>query len=433
MTVLTTDRTHPSSPLESGQGRAAPGPRARIVGAFDRFNYGDILFAHLSERIVRAHWPDVEISFFGTQRSDLRAEGGVKTGNLRDLFASPARANDVIWVAGGEVLGSRWYEMTEHGLSLRSADLWRRLQERIGIDRADVLARRLARVPNRLPWVFERTEFAGSAPRVVYLSVGGLYMGAKNKPAALTSWARQALTHASSLSLRDSRSAGLVAALTGQVHPLVPDSAVMMPDLPEAAPMARLARLAALLPQISPGWTPGTRYLCLQCGIKHITGQEDLLAAQIAAVHEQTGLPVVAFAIGRAAGHEDQVSADRLSARLAGQGWFHRAPDDLDIWHIMALIAGSAGYVGTSLHGFITAFAFAVPRVGLSPRVIKLTGFRDDWDLPEMPAGVAFTDLPDAVTRALAQDPVAMAAQAARIKTRAEADLAAVWAALDAG
>ena len=46
-----------------------------------------------------------------------------------------------------------------------------------------------------------------------------------------------------------------------------------------------------------------------------------MLAAQIEKVHTPTGLPVVAFAIGRAAGHEDQVSAARLQARLPARPW----------------------------------------------------------------------------------------------------------------
>jgi hypothetical protein len=422
--------------MTAGTARAAasamqPGaPRVRIVGAFDRFNYGDVLFAHLSEGIVRARWPDAEIGFFGTQRSDLRAEGGVRTGNLRDIFAEPARPDDVIWVAGGEVLGSRWHLMVEHGMPLPVARLWRDLRRRISSTRADWMAQHLARVPNRLPWVFDRTGFAGATPRVVYLNVGGLYAG-KGMPPALADWQRRRLAEVTWLSLRDSGSVATVAELTGQRWPLLPDSAVMMPSLPQAAAAAREARLATLLPRITPGWAPKQRYLCLQCGINYIAGQEDLLAAEVEAVHALTGLPVVAFAIGRASGHEDQVSAKRLAARLEGRAWFRRAPDDLDIWQIMALIAGSAGYIGSSLHGFITAFAFAVPRVGLAPKVKKLITFRDDWDLPTMPAGVAFADLPVAVTQALAQDPAAMVAQAARVRAQAEAGLADLWAAVD--
>jgi hypothetical protein len=411
---------------------AAPSPRVRIVGAFDRFNYGDVLFAHLSERIVRSRWPEAEIGFFGTQRSDLSTEGGVATGNLRDIFAEPARPDDVIWVAGGEVLGSRWHLMVEHGMSLPAARLWRDLRHRIGVARADWVAHRLARVPNRLPWVFDRAGFAGASPRVVYLNVGGLYAG-KGMPPSLADWQRRMLTDVTWLSLRDSGSVATLEDLTGQRPPLLPDSAVMMPVLPQAAAEARQARLAALLPRISPGWSPEQRYLCLQCGINYIAGQEDQLAAEIEVVYAQTGLPVVAFAIGRASGHEDQISAKRLAARLEGRAWFHSAPDDMDIWQIMALISGSAGYIGTSLHGFITAFAFAVPRVGLAPKVKKLVTFRDDWDLPAMPAGVAFGDLPAAVTLALAQDHAAMVAQAARVRAQAEAGLMDLWAAVDQG
>jgi len=89
---------------------------------------------------------------------------------------------------------------------------------------------------------------------------------------------------------------------------------------------------------------------------------------------------------------------------LANESWFITAPEDLDIWEIMALIARSSLYVGTSLHGYITAFAFGIPRLGLG-KIKKLTGFRDTWDLPSMPAGIPYRELFTAATRALEHDP----------------------------
>lgn len=395
-------------------------PRVHIVGAFDRFNYGDILFAHLSERAVRGMLPDAEIRFVGTRAADLRLEGGVQTLSQREMFARPARAHDVIWVAGGEVLGSRWHLMFEHNMTQGMATWMRRLKKRLGSEWTDSLLRRLAQVPNRLPWVFDPVSFPGVPPRVVYYNVGGL--GVSRLPPEIAAWERTALNRATWLSLRDSGSVASVAGLTGRPVRLAPDSAVLMDALRPAA--TRTEALARVLARIREGWHPGTRYICVQCGINYVTGQEDVLAAQIKAIHEQTGLPVVSFAIGRAAGHEDHVSGERLHARLGAHDWFLRAPNNLDVWEIMALIAGSAAYVGTSLHGFITAFVFRVPRVGLLPRVRKLQAFQRDWDLPGMPSGVEMADLSNAVGQALGQSPVEMTAQTARVQAQSRAVLA---------
>lgn len=170
-------------------------------------------------------------------------------------------------------------------------------------------------------------------------------------------------------------------------------------------------------------------YFCLQCGMKYFLKDEKILAEQIENLHSQYGLPIIGFAIGRAAGHEDHITARRLSKLLGHPTWFHLAPEDMNIWEIMSLISGSACYMGTSLHGYITAFAFAKPRVGLA-YVKKIIGFRDAWDNPEMPAGVNFTDIPQAVARALVHDSGAMRAQADAAVRHYQMDVAKMWSSL---
>lgn len=401
-----------------------------VVGAFDRFNYGDVLFAHLSAQFIRSRWPDAAIHFHSTYSADLRPVGGVKTENLRQLFAKHPGDGDVVWVAGGDVLVTPWYMMAEHRLPSFAARILNRARRRLlGPERMNRLVQWHAGVPNRVPWVFDPETFQGGRPRVVYLATGG--QGVGRYPSNDTAWQARALRRASWLSLRDSCSLESVTALTGMSARLMPDSAVLMTDLAEATAEARAARLVALAPRIGSAWNPGQPYLCLQCGLPYIAGQEDILAAQIAAVHDRFGLPVVTFAIGRATGHEDQVAARRLHARLGARPWLYHAPDDLDIWQIMALIAGSVGYMGTSLHGFITAFTFDVPRVGLSPEVKKLRGFAEDWDLPGMPAGVEMANLADAVGRALGYDRVALHVRAEAVRTLAREEIAALGNVLD--
>jgi polysaccharide pyruvyl transferase WcaK-like protein len=67
----------------------------------------------------------------------------------------------------------------------------------------------------------------------------------------------------------------------------------------------------------------------------------------------------------------------------------------------MALIAWSGLFVGTSLHGAVTAQAFAVPRVGLVPRHVKLAEYLQPWDIPEQRECVAPSHLAIAAERVM--------------------------------
>lgn len=409
--------------MERGSAGSGRMPDAfRVVGAFDRFNYGDILFAHVSRHIIRDRWPDATITFHGTHRSDQTAEGGVATQSMRRLVDTP---ETVIWVAGGEVLGARWQGMYEHQLPIWAAHAVRRLRRRIGREPVDRVFRALSGSPSRLPWVFDPDGFpAARRPRIVYNSVGGLNV--REMPAPIATWQARALGRAHWLAVRDRGTQAALEALMGQAPVLSPDTAVLMKDLLPATSLADLRK--AVLARL--GLDADARYILFQCGSNYLDGQEDTIAAQLREVHERTGCVALPFAIGRASGHEDQITARRLASRLDGQPWLRPMPDDLTVWEIMALIAGTECYAGTSLHGFITAFAFARPRVGLSPRVKKLIGFRDDWDSPDMPAGIAFPDMAEAIRLAMSIDRMAMARLAESVVARCRDDIARLWRSL---
>lgn len=405
--------------------------RFHLLGAYDRFNYGDVLFAHLSEAQVQARFPGAPVTHYATHASDLRREGGVVTHRLGDLVrnirAHPADTH-VILITGGEVLSSPWALMAEHGAGPRLARFYQRGRKYLGEPFMNRLFRAASGTPWDLPWLPDPDSFPGIRVEVFYNSVGGGAVGRTGEEAA--NWQRRALAKAGWLSVRDDQSADRVADLGLPRPPVSPDSAVTMAALPQAAMLADLRPVIA--PRMAQGALPDAPYICVQCGTNYFLGQEQLLADQVRAVHEATGMPVVSFAIGRAAGHNDHLVARRLQDLLGAPAWYSRAPEDLTVWEIMSLIAGSGLYMGTSLHGFITAFSFGRPHVGLDPRVIKITGFRDAWDLPETPAGTPFAQMVEAAVAALALPAQARAAKAEAAAARYRADNAAMWAKLTA-
>ncbi len=402
--------------------------RFHLLGAYDRFNYGDILFAHIGEEQVKARFPGAAITHYAALGSDLTAEGGVVTQPLKAVvqnIRNQPEDRHIILVTGGEVLSTPWSLITEHSVPRLVARQMQRGRKYLGEEAMNAFCKRLGGTPWDLPWLPDPESMPPARNvHVLYNSVGGIMAGKTGETAA--NWQRRALSKADFLSVRDSRSADSVESL-GIARPRVsPDSAVTMASLTLASALPKHRQAVAA--RMAAGRYPEGGYVCLQCGENYFRGQEELLASQARAVHDATGLPIVLFAIGRASGHSDHLVARRLQDLLGAPAWLNRAPEDMTVAEIMALVAGSALYIGTSLHGFITAFSFGVPRVGLDPRVPKITSFRDAWDLADAPAGTPFAEIAAAANRALSLEPAQMAARSEAAVARYRADTADMWA-----
>jgi polysaccharide pyruvyl transferase WcaK-like protein len=92
------------------------------------------------------------------------------------------------------------------------------------------------------------------------------------------------------------------------------------------------------------------------------------------------------------------------------------------VFDLMGLIAGARLYVGTSLHGAITAVSYGVPVLGLCPsRVRKLAAFLGTW-LDEQAYGLAEIGQIDAAfDRVWSRRPTLAAGQIAALQDLAQA------------
>src|SRR5690606_810698 len=81
-----------------------------IIGAFDRYNYGDLLFPLIIEKQLDSYGKNFQYEYFGIVESDLSKEGGKPTLGLDAFYeqlADPEQKASVI-IAGGEALGVTW-------------------------------------------------------------------------------------------------------------------------------------------------------------------------------------------------------------------------------------------------------------------------------------------------------------------------------------
>ena len=361
-----------------------------VFGAFDRHNFGDLLFPHVAEAML----PGRELLFAGVAQRDLTAFGGHRVRAIASLASEWGDRPVDVFHAGGEILTvDAWQAAVMvlpqddvagviglYGDEEAGRLAWARGY--LGFDHlaAYVVPRRLFRRPGR--WLFG--------------GVGGV---ALDRSAARLRAEVEAELHGSDfVGVRDARtlvhlqSAGIAA------H-LMPDPAVMVAELFDGR--IRRHGESGEPGAVREAFRQG--YLALQFSADF--GDDATLAfiaAQLDRVAAETGLGIVLFRAGAAPWHDDIEVLRRMLSRLKSRG---RVFESLDIWDICALIAGSRGICGSSLHGRILALDYGLPRVSVAAAdglADKQEAFIRTWDADHPSGSAGVGQIGDALRSALA-------------------------------
>lgn len=366
-----------------------------LFGAFDRHNFGDLLFAHIAAALLR----DEDVRFAGLVDRDLREYGGNQVESLTRLAAEWGNLPVRLIHVGGEILTC---DAWQAAIMLQPLDTVQGTIARLDNDRVarKAWAARQLGLNDLAPYCVSRAMFP-LAESIAYLGVGGVDLDACDP--ALRTEVQAKLAGADWISVRDERTLAHLAA-AGIASSLVPDPAVMVAEFFGQKILAH--GLAGEVAQIAKRFPGG--YLAIQFSADF--GDDAtlaIIAAQLDQIMAETGLGVVLFRAGAAPWHDDAEVYRRLVACMQDDKVAVFA--SLDIWDICALIAGSRAYCGSSLHGRIVAMAHALPRVNLilAPRKLEISkqaAFAASWDLPQMPDVDEVHDLAQGVRLALAVD-----------------------------
>lgn len=380
-----------------------------LFGAFDRHNFGDLLFPH----IVAALLARKDLLFAGLAARDLRFFGGYQVSALAQLAAH--------W-------GERPVNLIHVGGELLTCDAWEAAVMLLAPDQAqETVARLGARTQERLAWAHSKLGSAALAPytlppalfphaaHVFYNAVGGVDLN-ECEP-ALRAEVLAKLKAADDVSVRDRQTKALLDA-AGITTRLIPDPAVMVAELfgtkiRQRATQGEIAQILRAFPQ---------GYIAVQFSADF--GDDQTLteiAAQLDRIAISSGFGVVFFRAGAAPWHDDLLCYQRAAARM-------HAPSvqifrSLNLWDICALIACSRVYCGSSLHGRIVAMAFALPRINLrhpaqATRPTKQTAFAATWEQAGTPATVEVHEIADGIRDALAIDRAQLRHTATELVTR---------------
>ncbi len=382
--------------------------RPVLFGAFDRHNFGDLLFPHL----LMALLPAQRFAVAGLAARDLRAFGGHR---VAPLAAPPA----CLIHAGGELLTcSAWQAAVMLCEPAEAAEAIARYDA--DPHAAAAWAARRLGTARGVPYVVGRDALAPGG-RLIFNAVGGVEWA--GLPAAQRDEVLAALRAADWCSVRD-RVTQTALQAEGIAAPLCPDPAVMVAESFGAVIAARQSQGA--VQAMRDAFPQG----CLACQFSADFADDaslDALARGLGGTLKATGLGLVLFVAGTAPWHDDPALYEKLLRRLPPGS--ARVFASLDLWDICALIAASRGTITSSLHGRIVALAYALPRVSLiSPQQGgwpgKAAAFAATWEPDALPGSVAVERVETATLQALAVPGDVLRDTAAQLCARYRASLA---------
>ena len=368
------------------------GKQIAIYGALDRFNYGDLLFGVVLEKVFE-QYKDYNITYYALRKSDLSRFEGRPTQGIKSLFRKGnLEDGSIVIISGGEVLGASWFLLHRYLLS-NYLGFFLKVFDKIFSDKIlNNLSRLWFKSKLTLPFVVSPEDFPSNL-YIAYNSVGGTSL--KKVSEAHLKTALKKLQKSTFISVRDQESLNILQNNNYSLNVrLSPDSAALMPDLFSKKRLLKL--ISKETEDIINGFKNG--YLCFQSADYLAKDNIKIIVEQLEKISLECNLGILLLPIGRASGHEDQVVLAKIHKKLSVASVL---PSKNSIYDIMALIAYAKVFAGTSLHGNITAMSFCVPNIGLTNKVTKLTAYLKTWALPQLNRCEPYEKLTLAVQKAL--------------------------------
>lgn len=358
-----------------------------IVGAFDRYNYGDNLLPILFEIYLKKFAPNLldsyELRYCAITKSNLSRYGAKPTTSLEEEVSS-GNVHSFIAI-GGEVLAATSSSLILHNSpSNITKSVVKFLRSNKMKRVADLLCQRKLGLPWEFPYIPKRID---EHTRIAMNAVGGI---PPQNRSAIGHRLAERLINADYISVRDRRTYESVKHITHAK--LYPDSAITMGSLVSSELLASKIS-AKVSKQIH------KKYICFQAAPEKSGCTVPDCANVLKTLMEESGLELLLLPVGYASGHDDHQFLSKIHdiKFLESTLLF-----DLNLWEIMSLIKNSTIFIGTSLHGVITAMSFGTPYIGLNPKIVKLQSFLQDWGISPLNKCYQLNDLVKAFNMATA-------------------------------
>jgi hypothetical protein len=342
-----------------------------LVGAFDRHNYGDILFPAIHKEYILKHDPSANIHYISVTASNMEYCGGFKTISIKELLSRSLTPDDKMVLCGGDILSADWMLMLAHVSSDIFLMPFRIARRLFGIEFSNRLAKLVRGEKNHYPYIISQLDTQAA---LFYTSVGGAGFSDKNKHHLKK--VANLLKGATFISVRDTKiqkqliNEGVNVSCT-------PDTALIMSDFFSKEKLDSSDWRSTVITHHNFSFE---KYYSFQGAKRLIDVHLNVIADEIETVYKATGFAPMMVPIGRAPDHEDHIPLQKLIAQLCARNIPCAIQESEHILSIMASLAHATSYVGTSLHGAITTYSYgAIPCALMSDNVKKLKDFLQTW------------------------------------------------------
>lgn len=340
-----------------------------FIGAFDRHNYGDILFSLVHTKVLKdIEKSDAVIKYLSVRSTDECLDyGGVKTERLEENIQN-IQDDDKFIVLGGDVLCVDWVSMIGNNSSESVFLILRIFRKILGVNFANRALRFLYSRYNLYPYVLD------NLPNIYYTGVSGSRFSSLShlKKVVLS------LSKANKISVRDTNTYDtLIKADLTNVE-LSPDTALVMSDLFKKDKELKIDDVIRNS-EITDNFNIDN-YIVFQIAKNYANGYYDQIIKNLEEYLKHSGKSILFVPVGYATGHSDHIALKKIYTSLKFKKYSIGYLKSKHVLSVMSSIAFSNGYVGTSLHGAITAYSFGIKVCALFPiKVPKLSSYLYTW------------------------------------------------------
>ena len=387
-----------------------------MIGHFaasDRENYGDLLYPVIVRKMLEARGFMEEMRCYSFLDGPAPGDSGYSITCIRELLDVHERLLSSLLIGGGDILRTDTITLASHYKYIYRQRLGHPILQWLGekwLKKQNVVDKFLQRymsydAPG--PFLLDERSFPALGS-VYYCSCGAPLDFADEEKGRV----RDVLENAAYLSVRDrqSREKLLAAGVTREIH-AVPDLIMTISDYYEPATERTKGRNILR----SFGVDTSKKIVCFQC-MPHAGEPIDEIVAQLSRYRERAGAEIVLLPLGYC--HADDRFLKRLCRESAGA---FRYLGVRSIFDMLSVLAASDLFIGTSMHGNITALSYGIPHLFGPIRVDKAEGFLDMVDLSTDFKLSSWKEINDKADMVASLDTDFFSTRAARAKKEAHA------------
>ena len=141
-----------------------------IVGAFDRYNYGDLLMPYIVKNELEHLFPNEKLKFdyYGLVESNMEYCGGYNTRKLSEIYT---KYYDAIILDGGDILNVTWSDMFLNLQNNMFTIFFFKCLRKLSYNTSDIIAKKILNGKTCKPWILDKNKL--KCKSLIYNTVDG--------------------------------------------------------------------------------------------------------------------------------------------------------------------------------------------------------------------------------------------------------------------